>query len=305
MKSFKTPDKKLHMVPPLNALRAFDAAARHESFSMAAEELGVTHTAISHQIRKLEDWSGTKLFRREGRSVRLTSTGRALLGRTEGLFVELSAIGRQFRIHDRKDTLVVGCIPSIATHWLVPNLHDFSRENPELELQVMYAGMNDQLMESTYDALITYIDQTTEDVVGTPVLSRKSFPACSPEYLRKSGPFETPDAMLSADLLHDETKDSWAEWFRKAGAHAPGHLAGPVYQDFNLLVVSAIAGHGLALCPVDAFRNELARGDLVVVSDIAINEDKHYRIFTRKAPGTAVTTFATWFQETCEAGLAS
>ncbi len=288
------------LVPPLNALKAFNCAAKYENYSKAAEELHVTSTAISHQISNLEEWFGVELFKKQGRSVTLTQTGRNLRYRTEHVFNELTDIAADFKVRGRKSTLVVGCIPSIATRWLVPNLKSFTKLYPDVEVQVLYADMRDKLGGSVYDVLITYIDQDSDDVVEIPFISRSTYAVCSPKFLEKYGPFNEPKDLLRAEVIHDENKDGWTEWFKRAGVTVDGDLPGNTYADFNLLVISAIAGHGVALCPIDAFREEVKRGDLVTIFDIASNTEKSYNICKRKNSSKSVMSFVEWFIKVCQ-----
>ncbi|ALR17462.1 MULTISPECIES: LysR substrate-binding domain-containing protein [Vibrio] len=288
------------LVPPLNALKAFNCAAKYENFSKAAEELHVTSTAISHQISNLEEWFGVELFKKKGRSVMLTQTGHELKHRTGRVFDELADIATDFKVRGRKSSLVVGCIPSIATRWLVPNLKSFTKLYPDVEVQVLYVDMRDQLAGSTYDVLITYIEQESDDVIEIPFISRNTYAVCSPKFLEEYGPFDEPKDLLRSEVIHDENKDGWTEWFKLAGVDVEGGLPGNTYADFNLLVISAIAGHGVALCPIDAFREEIKRGDLVTLFDIASNTDKFYNICKRKDASKDVMSFVEWFVDVCK-----
>ncbi|TIV11958.1 MAG: LysR family transcriptional regulator, partial [Mesorhizobium sp.] len=124
---------------PLNAIRAFEATARHLSFSAAGEELHVTHPAISHQIRRLEEWLGVALFHRDARKVRLTEAGLILQASASAALAELGATCRRIRRSAAQASLSVGCIPSIASRWLVPRLSDFTARHPEIAIRVAYA----------------------------------------------------------------------------------------------------------------------------------------------------------------------
>lgn len=280
---------------PLNALKTFDTAARYENFSRAADELHVTHTAVSHQIRKLEEWLGTELFLRVGRKVKLSPTGVMLRNRTNPIFDEILNIERMFQVRDRRKSLIVGCVPSIATRWLVPNLQAFSKMHPDIELQVLYAGHDDQLTSSIYDVLISFNAQLAGDLKRTNLISRMTRPVCSRHYLEAAGCPETPADLLGHTLLHDDTKDGWKSWFLNAGVTVERALDGTVFQDFNLLAVSAIAGHGVALCPVDVFRYEIERGDLIELFDTATRMEEYYALWTRQQCGPPAKAFANWF----------
>jgi len=283
-------------LPPLNALRVFEAAARLGSFSAAGAELHVSHAAISRQIRQLESWFGRKLFVREARGVRLTKAGLDLAPSVSDGFTRIGAASAALRRDDRQRTIAVGCIPSIASRWLVPMLAGFSASHPDISVQVLYAQAEQRLGDGEYDVLITLGDDASGDVERRRLFSRASKPVCSPHYLGRTDRLATPQAILKkADLLHDESRSFWADWFAAAGVTPKGELRGPVFQDFNLLSTAVIAGHGVALCPVDVMRQEIARGDLVVLSDRTILDDRSYAIFARKPLRRPVRRFRDWF----------
>ncbi|SFO45834.1 DNA-binding transcriptional regulator, LysR family [Mesorhizobium sp. NFR06] len=280
---------------PLNAIRAFEATARHLSFSAAGEELHVTHPAISHQIRRLEEWLGVALFHRDARRVRLTEAGLTLQASAGAALAELDAACRRIRRSAGLQSLSVGCIPSIASRWLVPRLADFTGRHPEIAIRVAYAKAEDRLDDS--DILITLGADPSPKTASLKLFSRISRPACSPHYLARKGRLDTPAEIAAADLLHDETRLGWREWFSKAGIGKTDVGNGPVFADFNILATAVIAGHGVALCPIEVFREELRRGDLVVVSDISTDDDKGYFLTMSAQPSAAETKFAEWFRD--------
>ncbi|UVK56388.1 LysR family transcriptional regulator [Mesorhizobium sp. AR02] len=280
---------------PLNAIRAFEAAARHLSFSAAGEELHVTHPAISHQIRRLEEWLGVPLFHRGARKVRLTDAGVILQASASGALAELGATCRRIRRNAASVTLSVGCIPSIASRWLVPRLPDFTASHPGIGMRVAYAKAEDRLGDDENDVLITLGADPTPGVTSLKLFSRLNRPVCSPHYLAGKQ-LRTPSGIAAADLLHDENRQGWSEWFSEAGLANVDVGNGPVFADFNILATAVIAGHGVALCPVDVFRDELKRGDLMVLSDISTNRDKSYFLTMSVDASPAALTFADWFR---------
>jgi len=283
-------------LPPLNAIRVFEAAARLGSFSAAGDELAVSHAAISRHIRQLETWFGRPLFVREARGVSLTKAGRDLASSVSDGLGKIAAASAALRRDDRQRSIAVGCIPSIASRWLVPMLPGFSAAHPEISVQVLYAQAEDRMRESDYDVLITISEDEAGDVERRRIFSRACKPVASPHYLARVGKLSSPQAILQgADLLHDETRRDWADWFAAAGLKPKGELRGTVFQDFNLLSTAVIAGHGVALCPVDMMRNEIARGDLVVLNDRTILDNRSYAIFTRKPLRRAARQFRDWF----------
>lgn len=283
-------------LPPLNSLKAFEAAARLRSFSRAADELYVTHSAVSHQIRNLEEWLARPLFERRASGILLTRTGEALSAYLSPSFSALADICNHLRADQAQKSLSIGCIPSIASRWLVPNITAFSRAQPDISVQVLYATAEQRLSAGDFDVLITLGEDPSPAVTNTFLFSRTNRPVASPHYLARKGPLDTAEKIAAADLLHDEARTGWDAWIKAAGL--PGRAAvGPVFQDFNMLVTAAIAGHGVALCPVDVFRDELRRGDLVVLSETAINADSGYFMISEKNPAKAIKAFTAWFSE--------
>ncbi|MGE6785046.1 LysR substrate-binding domain-containing protein [Ensifer adhaerens] len=281
-------------LPPLGMLRAFEAAARLASFSRAADELHVTHAAVSHQIRLLEEWFGRPLFVREKRGVRLAPEAETLAAVLTSAFERIAAETELLRLN-AKAQMSVACIPSIATRWLIPALGDFVGSHPEVDVKVVYAMAEQRLRETGCDILITLGADPAEGIRSDPLFSRINRPVASPRYLERKGGLNGAQAIASADLLHDETVSRWRDWFARAGVAAGQTLRGPIFQDFNLLATAVIAGHGIALCPVEVFRREIESGDLLILSDIATLEEESYFLITKSRRTKAVSAFSDWF----------
>lgn len=284
-------------LPPMNALRSFEAASRNVSISRAAKELHVTHAAISHQVKLLEEWFDTDLFIRDGRGIKLSLAGNLLANRLTPLLEGIEEACLRIKSLNNAQSLKVGCIPSIASRWLVPNLTRFTETRPDIGLQVMYAQANDKLIDSELDVLITYGDIGIKNLLYRKLFSRVNTPVCSPYFLDRYGPFDTPSQIVCAPLLHDETNEGWQAWSRLAGIPEAHVTSGTTYQDFNLLATAVIAGHGIGLCPVNVFKKEIHRGDLIIVSDISIYDDMGYHIVTRRDRSETVENFVDWFVE--------
>ena len=283
--------------PPLVALRAFEAAARLKSFSRAGDELHVTHAAISHQIKLLEEWFGRPLFRRVGRGVELTRLGKTIADTITPAFVEVSQVCQRMRLPRGRGALSVGCIPSIASRWLIPNLAKFSSLYPNIDLQVLYATAQGRLSSGDYDVLITLGEDPSASVTNRKLFSRSSQPVCSPHYLNRVGGKPAELKFGSLELLHDETRDGWEKWFRAAHIQPPRRLAGPLFQDFNLLATAVVAGQGVGLCPTEIFREELSRGELLILSGTRVFVDEGYFLISDKTPTPAAKQFSDWFAE--------
>ncbi len=282
------------MLPSLSALRVLEAAARLNSFSRAADELHVTHAAVSHQIRLLEDWFGRPLFVREKRTVRLVPEAASL---AQTLSVSLARIEAEAQAFRQKTSgeLTVACIASIATRWLIPALTDFLEMHPDINVRVVYAMAEQQFSDADCDVLITLGEDRREGRECVRLFSRANRPVASPIYLERRGRPITSQEIARADLLHDETPERWFNWCRKAGLQPDKAPRGPVFQDFNLLATAVIAGHGIALCPTEVFRREIDRGDLVILSDIETLSDEGYFLITAKPASEPARQFRDWF----------
>jgi DNA-binding transcriptional LysR family regulator len=286
----------LHVrLPPLNALRAFEAAARLKSLSLAGDELCVTHAAISHQVRQLEAWLGRPLLRRSGRGVVPTRAGNELALAVGEAFTKLAHTSAALKLSDSRRAVSVGCIPSIASRWLVPLLPEFARMYPDIPVQVSYAKAEERLKHTDYDVLITLGEDAGQDVENAKLFSRENKPVCSRYFWERHEAVLSEHSIRRLPLLHDETREAWRDWFRKAGIHDDEELKGPVFADFNLLATALLAGHGVALCPVQVFRNEIANGDLVVLSEIATLEDRGYFITIPRSADSSTKAFRDWF----------
>lgn len=284
------------ILPPLNTLQAFESAARHLSLSRAGEEMHITHAAVSGQIRKLETWLGRKLFARSGRGIVLTPAGEDYLKTVQSALLAISATSQTLRVRRDRKSLSVACLPSIATRWLIPALPRFSAKYPDITLEVSYARAHEQFDPERHDVLITHQKAASEDLASTMLFSRINKPVASPRYLEQSG---IDARMNGATLLHDEVTTAWEDWFTAAGYRPEGLIHGPVFQDFNLLATAVIAGHGVALCPIEVFRRELAQGDLVVLSNVSTLADQGYFVITDQNAARPVRKFCEWFIATC------
>lgn len=284
-------------LPPLNSLRAFEAAARHKSFSRAGDELFISHSAISHQIKRLEQWLGKPLFNRRSKGVELTENGETLSYFLSPSFRAMADLCGMLRANTTGKSITVGCIPSIASRWLIPQLDRFSAAHPDIEVNVQYASAEQSFTNADFDVLITLGRDLSSSTQNTKIFGRGAKPVCSPYYLSRQGPIIADTDIAKVHLLHDEDRTGWTDWFRLAGVSVDKPLTGPVFQDFNLLATAVIAGHGVALCPVEVFSVEIRRGDLIVLSDVEILRDEGYFISIDHKCTDTVKLFRAWFIE--------
>lgn len=282
-------------LPPLNWLRAFEAAGRHSSFTRAADELCVSHSAISQQIRKLEEWCGVQLFRRIGSGVQVTDRGATLFRELNQDFERLSDIFDAMRLKPATGQLRIAAIPSVATRLLIPKIHEFKKTHPGISLNISYAAADKAVDLSELEVLITHYDGSYTGVYSTThLLSGEVKPVCSPAYLKSASEENGHLDFSRATLLHDEDRSGWSRWLQRAGISTNSSESEIIFADFNLLSIATIAGHGVALCPVSLIAQELERGDLILLSDIKENTDRNYLMFCHQRKNEAVEKFRAW-----------
>jgi LysR family transcriptional regulator, glycine cleavage system transcriptional activator len=292
----------LSRLPSLNALRCFEAAARSGSFSRAAEELNVTQSAVSHQVRQLEQWFGLTLFDRLGRQTIPTPKGQELARSLAEAFDIMSAACRRLQQSEQGPALTIAALPSFATIWLIPRLSEFFHDHPEVSVKIVYAFAGHKLDFEEVDIAVLWGAGEWEGCRSTRLLEGSTVPICNPIYLEKQGPFDVPQAILGKPLLHDTDRLDWQNWMRHAGLKHAGPSPGPIFQDFNLLRAAALAGQGIALCPRRLIADDLATGRLVQLFETDIKHDYAYSII-EPASGNgrrseALETFKRWLLST-------
>jgi DNA-binding transcriptional LysR family regulator len=230
-------------IPSLQTLRAFDAAGRHRSYSGAGEELGLTHSAVSHRIRGLEALTGHRLFERQGNRMVPTAEGQRLLGRVRNALGLLEDIFGEHRPVLAR-ALTVSVFPALASRWLVPRLGDFRERYPEFELKL---DLSSQLVElgNGIDAALRFGEGSWPGTECRLLAREIVLPVCTPAYLA-AHPIGKPADLLGCTLLRHPWH-SWAAWFEAAGTSAGEARQGPEYGDSSLLIDAALAGEGVAL----------------------------------------------------------
>ncbi|MEM9342063.1 MAG: transcriptional regulator GcvA [Pseudomonadota bacterium] len=253
-------------LPPLRALRAFEAAARHLSFARAADELGVTPGAISHQVKALEDWLGAPLFERLTRALRLTEAGDAALPLlTDGL--DRLAQGAE-RMQARKDQrlLKISVSPGFGSLWLVPRLDRFRRQHPDIELRIDGTDRLVDIASGEADVAIRYGPGGYSDVASQRLFDMRATPVCSPAFLEREPALRSPADLEHHTLLHVDWKEaegSWRTWLLAAGATDVDPYKGPRFTKEEMAVRAALDGEGIALVGDRMAADHLAAGRLV------------------------------------------
>ncbi len=265
-------------LPPLSALRSLEAAARNNSFSRAADELHVTQSAISHQIRQLEDWFGVALFDRQGRLTMPTPEGAELARSLADAFHIIGTACQRIAKSDGRPSLTVAAIPSVATIWLIPRLPAFSRMHPEINVRLMHANYGQPVDFGDVDLAITYGDWSEAPSHAAKFLEGVSVPVCSALYRDQVGPIKEPADLLKCTLLHDFDRRPWSRWFKTVSLKVESQLPGPLFEGFNLLHSALLSAQGVGLAPTAILADDLKSGRLVRLFDIGVLQEKAYYI---------------------------
>lgn len=259
-------------LPPLNAVRMFEAAARHGNFTRAAEQLNVTQGAVSRQIKQLERALNRPLFERDGPNVRLTHAGRKYY---ESVREGLDAIRRATDLVADEltvPTITLSVLPSFATKWLVARLADFQEKIPGIEIRVIASyDLVDLVARPDIDAAIRFGSGNWNGVYRECLFQERVFPVCSPDFVRKYGPFRRPADLLKVPTIHAaESCDEWARWLEAAGVESSLSPGGARFSDQIMLHQAAIRGHGAIVAHSLLVADELASGRLIRLFDISV-----------------------------------
>jgi len=283
-------------LPSMQTLRAFEAAARHQSYSAAAEEIGVTHGAISHRIRDLEAQLGVTLFRRAGHAMLPTRSAVTLLAQVrEALAILSRAVPDDPRLAVRR--LVIGVHPSLAIRWLVPRLGSFTREHPEVDVEVRSTADLGEFLGEGVDLAIRYGAGSWPNAARERMVGEVLFPVCTPEY-RDQHRLRRPADLARCHLLRHAWQP-WTPWLRAAKLRLPEPGKGLLLSDSGMLLEAALAGEGVALARRLFAVDDLARGRLVRPFELAVPDTyAYYLLWGAGMPLTdAGAAFRDWLQQ--------
>lgn len=263
-------------LPSLNGLRAFEASARHLSFTLAAAELNVTQTAISHQIKRLEDEIGIKLFIRKNRTLALTPAAKDYLPGVRAAFQDLRlATERLMRKDDAERVLSVSTLASLAAKWLLPRLTGFQQLHPEIDVRLTTSTQLVDFNRDDIDAAIRYGRGNWPGLKCDWLMADEAFPVCSPELMNGDKPLRTPEDLKHHVLLHNENNmEAWQVWLTAAGADVDlSHNHSLTFDLMFMTVQAAIDGLGIAIVPKPFVQDDIAKGRLVVPFNISPPSD--------------------------------
>ena len=279
---------------PLNALRAFEAAARHLNVTRAALELHVTQAAVSHHIKLLEDQLGAPLFRRLPRGLVLTDEGAALAPMLNDTFDRMGATLDRFASGRLREIVNIGVVGTFATGWLLPRLQAFEALHPYVDLRVMTNNNRVDLAGEGLDFAIRYGDGAWHGTDAFAILDAPMTPLCAAGVARR---LTTPGDLGREVLLRSYRPDEWKHWFDAAGVPTPP-IRGPIFDASATMASAAAGGVGVALLPVRLFEQDLASGRLVQPFSLCVDAGRYWLTRLKSRPETAaMATVREWLQQ--------
>lgn len=290
-------------LPPLNALRAFDAAARRGSFTGAATELHVTHGAVSRQVKELERFLGTELFERRPRGLELTPAGRDLAQVSHRAFDELRRIVADMRIGAGPRVVTLSTVPSLAARWLVPRMHRFQQRHPNIDIRVTTSYDLTDFHREDVDIALRCGHGPWAGTYSEPLGGSNVFPVCSPALLEADPPLRDVGDLQHFTLLHDMHYTNWVQWLDRAGADRVDGRRGLVLQDSNVLLQTAIEGQGVALAAMPLVYSDLKAGRLVRPFELEIESHISFHIvcLAGREKDPALADLIGWVREEMQA----
>ena len=284
-------------LPSISLLAAFEAVARTGSVTGAARELDLTQSAVSRQIKALEEQLGVELFLRERQTVRLTLAGDSYAREIREALRRISSASLNLRANPHGGTLNLAILPTFGTRWLAPRLGGFLRNNPGVTINLVTRLSSFDFRLDAIDAAIHFGHPHWPGAELTFLMSEKTVPACSPQFLREHA-ISKPEHLLDLPLLHLTTRpDAWEIWFAENGV-AFQSLHGMLFDQFATAAQAAVAGLGVALLPTFLIQDELKRGDLVAAIDREIeSRDCYYLAYpSERADYAPLAAFREWIE---------
>jgi len=287
-------------LPPLNAVRAFEAAARHLSFTLAAEELNVTQAAVSHQVKALEQRLGVPLFRRLNRGLRLTDAGALYRTELEDILDRLEQATERLRASEAAGLLTVSTGTSFASKWLVPRLQRFRERRPDIDVRIDADDALTDFRRDNVDLAIRYGGGVYPGLYSVKLLQDTVFPVCGPKLLEDRYPLRAPEDLKHHTLLHDQgVVEDWSSWLRTAGVSGVDASRGPSFSHSAMLIEAAIAGQGVALARSSMVAHDLREGRLVQPFLLSLRPEFSYWVVCPQATvdKPKIAEFRAWVLE--------
>jgi len=293
-------------IPPTELLIAFETAARHQSFTRAAEELSLTQSAVCRQIGALEDYLGLQLFNRVKKRVSLSEAGTAYAMKVRDLLKRLESETLSVMAHQGAGGILeLAVIPTFATRWLIPRLTHFHATHDNITLNLTTRPEPFMFTDTPFDAAIHFGDPTWPGAITEYLFGEEMVPVCTPAMLGGARTIAA-DELATMPLLHQLARpDAWREWFEAAGLPGVSAIRGPRYELFSMLVEAARAGLGVALVPRFFVLAEVAAGELLIPNPCCIQSKRAYYLVypENKAQSASLEVFREWLHEQAAAYL--
>jgi LysR family glycine cleavage system transcriptional activator len=285
----------LRSLPPLNALKAFEAAARSESFTRAAEELNVTQGAVSHQVKALEGILGLKLFNRERQRLVITEAGREYLAVVRDALDRIAVGTERLVQRQTSGVLTVSTSPDFAAKWLVNRLGRFAEAHPDIDLRVSATIQQVDFAREDVDLAVRHGDGHWAGLDAVRLCSEQLFPVCAPKLISGRNRITKAADLLKFPLLRLEDWKNWSRWFEAAGVTATP-VPGPTLNRASMLIDAAVDGQGIALARTALAAWDLINGRLVKPVDVSLRLSNTYWIVCPKATSVLpkITAFREW-----------
>jgi LysR family glycine cleavage system transcriptional activator len=283
-------------LPPLNAVKTFEAAARLSSFSKAADELCVTHGAVSQQIKTLEEHFGCQLFTRIRGRVILNPAGSALLKVATEALNRLDEVSAQLVQAKQTEILTVNVTTCFASHWLLPRLKDFQLKHPQITLKISPSSSFATDLSAGVDVAIRWGASDIDGLTKEPLIDVDSFVACAPSLLRQDPKLDVPQDIVHHNLIHDDDGQAWSALLAELSVEGVDHNKGSFYADSGLALQAAVEGDGLIVAGNILAEQDLQAGRLVIPFDLFIAHRKSYYLYYSKHCGRLhkVEIFRRW-----------
>ena len=300
-------------LPSLNALRAFEAVARHLSMTKAAEELSVTPAAVSRQVKTLEGYLGVTLFRRANKALFLTDAGQACVPALTRGFDLLAAAIRDLGVFDARRPLTVSVTPSFGAQWLVPRLDRFRARHPTFDVRIDASTRLVDFRHDDVDLAVRYGPGGRPGLRADRLMSEEIFPMCSPRLVERAGPLDSPEALRDHPLIHvdnaqlDEAWPDWETWLITAGVRGMDARRGPRFTQPGMALQAAREGLGIALCGSVLAADDLRAGRLVQPFDLSFPVNFAYHVICPEstADRPRVVAFRDWILREARSGQAT
>ena len=289
-------------LPPLNALRAFDASARQLSFTRAAEELFVTQAAISHQIKALEEHLGLKLFMRKNRSLLLTEEGQSYYLDIKDIFNLLNDATEKLLARGTKGSITVSLQPSFAIQWLVPRLQAFNIRHPDIDVRIKAVDQRDNSLTEDVDVAIYHGRGQWLNLHADKLHTEYLIPVCSPLLLNGKKPLNTVNDLTQHSLLHDASRRDWKRWFKQVGVKGVNVNHGPIFSHSAMVLQAAIHGQGIALANSVLAKPDIDSGRLICpFNDVLVSKNSFYTVCRENQMEIGkIASFRQWMLDTVE-----